>query len=161
MRPPRILAAAAALLLPALTFAADDAPRKHAALTPEAETLLEADRAFAELSASSNARTAFERYLADNALMLPRSGVVLEGYDAAVESLGDGSGYRLLWQPAYAEVADSGELGWTWGRWQLWVDGSVTTRGKYVNIWTRDADGNWKVRMDMGNAEPEPATDVN
>ena len=129
---------------------------------PRARELLETDRAFAALSEASDAPTAFARYLADQAILLPRSGAVIEGRSAAVASLGDGDTYRLLWQPAHAEVAQSGELGWTWGRWQLWAEGAEAARGKYVNIWRRDDDGHWKVRLDMGNREPDdppPAAD--
>ncbi len=45
-------------------------------------------------------------------------------------------------------------MGWTWGVYQIIVDGKQVSNGKYVNIWTLQPDGSWKVRMDMGNQEP-------
>lgn len=30
------------------------------------------------------------------------------------------------------------------------------SHGKYLNIWEKDADGNWKVAVDMGNSSPAP-----
>ena len=56
----------------------------------------------------------------------------------------------IRWQPLHAEVAASGELGYTWG-----VAESATTKagpfkpyGIYVTIWKRQADGKWKFVYD-------------
>jgi ketosteroid isomerase-like protein len=122
---------------------------------PLSEELLQADRDFAALSESADPKTAFGAYLAANAIMMGRSGDPVEGYEAAMASFGDEAGFDLHWQPQFAEVASAGDMGWTWGRYQFVVDGETLYRGKYVNIWTRQADGSWKVRLDMGNQEPE------
>ena len=119
-----------------------------------AAELLQADRDFARLSEETDPTQAFAAYLAPNALMLSRAGEPVEGYDAAIAGFGDEPGFQLHWQPQLAEVAASGELGWTWGTYQVIVEDQEVSRGKYVNIWTRQADGRWKVRMDMGNQEP-------
>jgi ketosteroid isomerase-like protein len=124
---------------------------------PEAR-LLQADRDFARLSEESDPKHAFAAYLAPNAIMLPRAGSPVEGYDNAIASFGEKPGYELLWQPQLAEVAASGEMGWTWGIYQVIVDGKQVSNGKYVNIWALQADGSWKVRMDMGNQEPARET---
>lgn len=61
----------------------------------------------------------------------------------------------LLWEPQRAEVAESGELGYTWGLYTLVYSGDdgedVTEIGKYLNIWKKQADGMWRVAIDMGN----------
>jgi ketosteroid isomerase-like protein len=124
---------------------------------PEA-ALLQADRDFARLSEKSDPKHAFAAYLAHNVIMLPRSGNPVEGYENAIASFGQKSDFTLHWQPQLAEVAVSGEMGWTWGNYQVIVDGKQVSKGKYVNIWTRQADGRWKVRMDMGNQEPAQET---
>ncbi len=66
----------------------------------------------------------------------------------------------LSWEPKKAEVAKSGELGWTWGTFELHTkdaEGKPVVRyGKYVNIWRKQKDGAWKVILDMGNASPAP-----
>lgn len=116
--------------------------------------LLTADQAFAALSDSTDARTAFAAYLDPGAILLPRSGEPREGLTAALDALGDASAYRLLWQPQFAEVAASDDFGWTWGTYQVVVEGEEVSRGKYVNVWRRQPDGAWKVRLDMGNVEP-------
>jgi len=127
-------------------------PIDTAALASE---LLQVDRDFAALSESTDPKQAFAAYLAPNAIMIGLSGEPVEGYEAALAGFGDGTAIDLHWQPQFAEVAKSGDMGWTWGRYQLLVDEQLLHQGKYVNIWIRQADGSWKVRVDMGNKEPE------
>ena len=71
------------------------------------------------------------------------------------ENQGD---YTLDWSPQYAEVAKSGELGYTWGTYSLtYMDQNGEEQksyGKYLNIWKKQADGNWKVAIDIGNESP-------
>jgi len=120
-----------------------------------AAELLQADRDFAALSQNTDPKQAFSNYLAPNAIMVPRAGDPIEGYEAAMASFGEEAGFDLHWQPQFAEVADSGDMGWTWGRYQLLIEGEQLYSGKYVNIWTRQSNGSWQVRLDIGNQEPE------
>jgi ketosteroid isomerase-like protein len=57
-------------------------------------------------------------------------------------------------------VAKSGELGWTWGTYELHTkdaDGKPVIRyGKYVNVWRKQKNGEWKVIVDLGNPSPPP-----
>jgi len=122
--------------------------------TGPAAALLQTDRDFSRLSEQSGPKLAFAAYLAPNVIMLPRAGGPIEGYAKAVATFADKPGFALHWQPLLAEVAVSGEMGWTWGTYQVIVNGEQVSTGKYVNIWTLQADGRWKVRMDMGNQEP-------
>jgi len=118
------------------------------------QALLQADLEFARLSAESDPKTAFAAFLAPDVIMLPRAGNPVYGYENALAGFGQEPGYALYWQPRLAEVAASGEMGWTWGTYQVFVEGEQVSSGKYVNIWTLQEDGSWKVRMDMGNQEP-------
>lgn len=150
----------ASLLLSILLLAAcAPAGNPHAGIdhAAEARALLDADRAFAALSEETDPRQAFAAYLAPNAMLVPRRGDPIEGYAAAVASFGEEPGFELLWQPQFAEVSEGADMGWTWGRWQLRVDGEQVQHGKYVNVWQKQAGGEWKVRVDVGNVEPTPA----
>ncbi len=126
-------------------------------LQAETRSLMSADEAFAALSAETNPKTAFAAYMAPDGMMLPRSSEgAIEGYESVIAVFGeDGDpGYTLLWQPQFAEVANSGDMGWTWGQYQVVIDGQVVDTGKYVNVWKKQPDGSWKVRMDIGNQRP-------
>ena len=131
-------------------------------LDEEIQAILEADRAFAALSEATTAKNAFANYLAPDASMFPASSEgAIDGYERSIALFGaDGDpGYQLLWQPQYGEVAKAGDLGWTWGKWQRVVDGKIADSGKYVNVWKKQADGSWKVRVDVGNQRPETEAD--
>ena len=126
--------------------------------TPAADRLLQADKDFAKASEAKGAAEAFALFLAEDAMQLPGGAHPLFGRKAIVENLG--SGYVLKWDPKKAEVAKSGELGWTWGTFELHTkeaDGKPVVRyGKYVNVWRKQKDGKWKVIVDLGNPSPPP-----
>lgn len=66
-------------------------------------------------------------------------------------------GLSITWTPHGAGIADSGELGYTWGRWSNFTPGEdgeiVETFGKYVTIWKKQEDGSWKIAIDIWNSE--------
>ena len=121
--------------------------------------LLHADQEFSRTSVKKGAAAAFYLYLTDNAMQLPEGSFPIYGKKAIFDTMMQGN-YALSWTPIKAEVAESGELGWTWGKFIVVVfkeDGTQSTGfGKYLNIWNKDADGNWKVAVDMGNQSPSP-----
>ncbi len=121
--------------------------------------LLDADWEFSRTSVKKGAAAAFYLYLTNNALQLPEGSLPIYGRKAIFDTMMQGN-YALSWTPIKAEVAESGELGWTWGKYIVVVmkeDGTESTGfGKYLNIWKKDSDGNWKVAVDMGNQSPSP-----
>lgn len=64
--------------------------------------------------------------------------------------------YNLAWRPDKAGVARSGELGYTSGKYKVsFKDSSGNTifeKGKYLMVWKRRKDGDWKVLFDMNNS---------
>jgi ketosteroid isomerase-like protein len=71
-------------------------------------------------------------------------------------------GFSIRWVPEGAVVAASGDLGYTFGTNEFTANDAkgapVTTKGKYVTIWRKQADGSWKVIMDTGNSDAPPAS---
>src|ERR1035438_2751081 len=69
-------------------------------------------------------------------------------------------GTTLTWTPVKAEMAASGDLGYTYGNYVYTAknkDGKlVANHGKYTSIWKKQKDGQWKVVVDMGNSSPDP-----
>ena len=63
-------------------------------------------------------------------------------------------GDRFTWWPDTAVVAASGDLGYTLGRYAVVgageQAGDTVARGHYVTIWQRQADGSWKIAVDIG-----------
>jgi len=56
-------------------------------------------------------------------------------------------------------VAFSGDLGYTFGRYQRTVIDSLNNEssryGTYVSVWKKQEDGSWKFVIDAGNSLPE------
>ncbi|MGA7304187.1 MAG: DUF4440 domain-containing protein [Rhodothermales bacterium] len=122
---------------------------------PDASPLLETDLAFAKMSADSGAVAAFTMYLAEDAVQMPSGASPINGRDDIVAAMASGPDMQLMWEPKHAEVAISGELGWTWGVYEAKFTDSggeeVSSAGKYVNVWRKQDDGSWRVIVDMGN----------
>ncbi len=71
--------------------------------------------------------------------------------------------YQLSWTPTDALMGPSGDMGYTWGHYEgRSKDASgnpVLTSGRYITIWRKEPDGNWKVVLDAGANEPAGAGD--
>jgi ketosteroid isomerase-like protein len=101
----------------------------------------------------------FMSYFADDASELPNGGAVVAGKENIRHSLEPwGPDLSLTWTPVQAEMAASGDLGYTFGNYVLKAkdkDGKpVVKYGKYATVWKKQKDGSWKVVMDMGNSSP-------
>jgi len=121
--------------------------------------LLEADRAFARYSREHDAAEAFREYLLPEAIELPDGGVPIRGRETIFTRMQRTSGsYTMTWEPEDAAVAASGELGYTWGFYRVTFETASGQQnqsdGKYLNVWKKDGDGNWRVLIDMGNENP-------
>ena len=68
--------------------------------------------------------------------------------------------FKISWQAKRADVAKSGELGYTSGTYQFsFVDPSgktISDNGKYVTVWKKQMDGSWKVLLDIFNTDLPP-----
>jgi ketosteroid isomerase-like protein len=65
----------------------------------------------------------------------------------------------LWWEPDYADIAASGEFGFTSGPWEYRTnrkDENAVAHGHFFTIWRKDASGIWKVLIDMGISYKEP-----
>jgi ketosteroid isomerase-like protein len=101
-------------------------------------------------------------FYAEDAAELPNGADALQGKENISKTMGflDDKNNHLTWTPVHADMAASGDLGYTYGTYQFRSkdrDGKPTVEyGKYVSIWKKQKDGSWKVVMDMGNSSPSP-----
>lgn len=63
--------------------------------------------------------------------------------------------FVLSWIPLHAGVGPLGDLGWTAGNW-TGTDGSGSRPGKYLTIWQKSPNGEWKFMQDGGSSAPAP-----
>lgn len=128
------------------------------------EELLKTDRAFSAMSGEKGMKAAFLEYIDSNGVLLRPNVLPIAGADAVDYLIAtNDTGYTMTWQAKSAAVAESGELGYTYGTYALRPTGSDTTLlGTYVSIWKKNAAGKWKFILDSGNeglgdVEPQPA----
>lgn len=116
------------------------------------EELLQTDIAFSRLSKEQGRNRAFLEYMADDAVMLRTNHEPIKGKKTIKKLFDkeDDSGYTLTWKPLYADIAESGELGYTYGIYELKVD-EVVEKGTYTSVWKKNKKGEWKFVLDTGN----------
>jgi ketosteroid isomerase-like protein len=68
---------------------------------------------------------------------------------------------RLIWEPRYGDIASSGDFGYLTGpvrRINPAVSEGRPQHSIYASVWKRQADGSFRVVMDMGVQTPAPVT---
>lgn len=120
--------------------------------------LLATDSLFARTSLEVGTAEAFNRFLAEDAILLPNGGVPVRGRQNIYANMNTDTVGTLSWAPQHAEVAESGELGYTWGTYEYSrpsSDGTPSVHyGKYLNVWKKNEAGEYKLLVDMGNNSP-------
>jgi uncharacterized protein (TIGR02246 family) len=103
-------------------------------------------------------------YTDDGNVIIPNS-PMMTGKDAIGKAMKDAladPNWSLALQPVQVEVSRGGDLGYTRGTYVLTATDpaskkAVTEKGRFVAIFRKEADGQWKAVQDINNAEA-PAT---
>jgi ketosteroid isomerase-like protein len=132
----------------------------QAALPAALQELIDAERAFAARERVVGWKQAFLEYFADAAIGFngPDAGPAKAQIRGAPDPQ---PGVQLLWEPRYGDVAASGDLGWLTGpstSINPARNNGTPRHGNYASIWKRQADGSFKVVMDVGVNTPAPVT---
>jgi ketosteroid isomerase-like protein len=112
-------------------------------------SLIEAERAFSKSSEDKGIREAFLTWLAPDAVVFRPGPVpgrpIYEKMDPANPAV-------LTWGPEVADVAVSGELGYTSGPYQVRPKRGAepASYGHYISVWKKQPDGAWRVVLDIG-----------
>ncbi|TFI57675.1 hypothetical protein E2493_14230, partial [Sphingomonas parva] len=134
------------LLFPLLAPAA-------AVAAPDSKEIVEIERAFAALAAQKGISTAFRTYAAEDGVLFtpdPRPA------QAFLAEAGESPG-SLRWWPAFAGIAQSGDLAFTTGPF-VQEQAGRTGHGWFFTIWRRQKDGSWKWMLDHGTPTGEAST---
>jgi ketosteroid isomerase-like protein len=121
--------------------------------------VMQADIDFSSMSASKGRNAAFLTYMDKNCVMLRPNSLPIKGRDTVSKIFASrpDTGFTLTWTPLYADVAASGELGYTYGTFFV-RSKSDSGEGTYCTVWRKDSTGKWKYVMDTGNdgLKPQP-----
>lgn len=148
---------ALALVTAAVMAAGPSAPSGQTGRAQALASLIGSERAFSALAEAKGIREAFLTYLAPDALVFRPGPVpgrpVYEKMDPVNPAV-------LTWEPEVAEVAASGDLGYTSGPYQLRPGRGLEPSGfgRYVSVWKKQLDGTWKVLIDIGAPHKAPVS---
>ena len=129
-------------------------------LSRAAQGIVDTERAFARLARESNTREAFLTYLTDESLTFgqgPHKGKARTRERPVDDEL-------LEWEPAFVDVAASGDFGYDLGPWKFRPHRTAAEPiawGTFVTVWKKQPDNTWRVALDLGTSHrPESARSV-
>lgn len=73
-----------------------------------------------------------------------------EGYVKWLEAFLEMDGVEFSYAPTYAEVSESGDMGYCYGTTLLKVEGKSDLIGKYVSVWKK-IKGRWLCVIEINN----------
>lgn len=129
--------------------------------TAEKEHLLRRDAEWAKVAYEGRDVDRILSYWTDDAIVLPPGLPSVVG-KAALRQYVEGSmqipGFRITWESKDAMLSPDGQLAYLMSRNEVTMnapDGMpITSEGRAVTIWRREADGEWRCAVDVWNAEP-------
>lgn len=126
--------------------------------SPDAQlrSLLELDRAFSETSKAKGAAAAFLACISDEARMYRDGLMPLPGREAIRAFLSQKT-MSLTCEPLKSDVSSSGDLGYTYGKYEMKGEATTVEKGYYVRVWKRFEDGKWRMVLDVTAALPAEA----
>ena len=116
--------------------------------------LLKLENEFSQRSAKKGAAEAFDFYFADDGRLLRESVAPAVGKNAALSLISARLG-TLSWQVTMADISASGDLGYTYGVFEFKSEAAAAEHGSYVRVWKKQANGKWKVVMDVLSPDPQ------
>jgi uncharacterized protein (TIGR02246 family) len=107
-----------------------------------------------------------DHYAEDGSMLWPNSPVVTgrDNIRASIKGRIKDPHYALVWQPEKIQTSD--RLAYVRGRYMLTrtdrrTQEPVTDQGKYVTVYRKEEDGEWKVIEDIGNSDmPRPIEEL-
>ena len=122
------------------------------------QDMVKTEQAFSKMAEEKTAREAFMAFIADDGLLF-RPGAV-NGKKWMIEHPVPPSDKKplLAWQPSFAGMSASGDMGFTTGPWESKPDRNdpkPSAYGHFVTVWKKQADGSWKWVVDIGISHPQ------
>ncbi len=116
--------------------------------------LVQAELSFSRTSGEKGVREAFLDFLAEHSIVFRPMPV--DGRKTYEESTGNSG--TLSWYPVIADISRTCDLGYTTGPYEYHSpqSGEPVRHGNYASIWSKQADGVWKVILDCGTTNPAP-----
>lgn len=110
------------------------------------------DAEFSDYSKKHGFRKAYLEYIDEEGAILRDNNLPFKGAKAIelITSWNDSS-IVFSWEPQGADIAVSGDLGYTYGIYEMRSGNDQVEKGTYVTIWKKKEDGTWKFVLDSNN----------
>ena len=126
-------------------------------ITSQRRKLLEVDAAFSRAT-TERGLEGFLSYFSEDSAIVSSDAQTITGkpdirshYSKAFST----PGFKISWTPAEARLDGAGELGYTYGTFQITTrdeSGQPASRtGQYCTIWRKQRNGAWKIILDIGD----------
>ena len=119
------------------------------------------ERAFSHTSEEKGIREAFAAFIAEDGILFRPRAVVGKKWMQEHPLPASNARPLLTWQPIYAFMSQSGDLGYTTGPWQYKndiKDAKPSAFGNFMTIWKKQPDGSWRFALDLGISNRDPKT---
>ena len=131
-------------------------PAPMASLEAGRASLLEADRLLLDSAKHLGLARAFTDVATEDSRIHRQGRFPIIGKEA-IRSYFSEKPYAVLWEPVRADVSSSGDLGYTYGKYELKDDLSQTEsaeKGYYVRVWVRTGESKWRLALDTHSPVP-------
>lgn len=125
-------------------------------------SLLAVDREFAAMSRRDGPAAAFAAFADPDVRTFPNNETATKGIEELIEETSFWpANLQIDWEPEEAFASAEGDFGYTWGyaTFTRINNGQPPkiNHGKYVTIWRKNDDGEWRWIADLGNSAPPPS----
>jgi uncharacterized protein (TIGR02246 family) len=136
------------------------APSEDASsVQPAEQTLRDLDAQWSKAAAAKDLEQTVA-YYSDDAIVLPPNATRATTREAIRNAWKDmlaSPGFVITWKPIRVELGKSADLAWVSGTYEVTMNDPngkpIHDRGKYLEVWKRQSDGNWKCGADMWNSD--------
>jgi ketosteroid isomerase-like protein len=121
---------------------------------PDIKSLVEAEKAFAQMAIDKGFRESFlANFTEEGIAFTPHPSRSNEGLRRLPPPPPDAPKSILRWRPDFSDISRAGDLGYNTGPfWLAKPDGTDvgTQQGYFFSVWRRQPDNTWKVVLDVG-----------
>jgi ketosteroid isomerase-like protein len=117
--------------------------------------ILDTEKEFSEMASKEGIATAFLKYAAEDVVLMRNNNLIIgksKLQDFYKEKNANSGNVSLTWKPDFVDVSNSGDLGYTYGKYQYTSIDSIgnkhTSEGVFHTVWKKQSDGKWKFVWD-------------
>ena len=126
---------------------------------PSEQRLRDLDVEWAKAAAAKDIEQTIGYYSNDAVVLPPNAtgAATKEAIRSVWKELLATPGLTISWKPARVQLAKSGDMGWVSGTYELMMNDAsgkpINDRGKDLEVWEKQTDGNWRCRAAMWNSD--------